>query len=282
MIYGIDWLSFSVKLDPKEGANEIECWYDVQQALIDLLPETIGVLHITDRWTWVNGRAPYRVGKMRNDHGVTIFMNPTLPHALIELTGRACTLLSEDARAYSFLEDILPRLTRIDIAADMLTDLDPREFVKERDAGRFRSTAEVVSASGTTCYVGSKTSSRYARVYRYNPPHERSKFLRCEFSLKAEDAKLTAAGVLEHGVSPVTKTLGEKFGWRHPAWQPEDVTEIELRAWRPERREGKTLFWLADTVAPLLVRLHSEGTIDAEQWFRENVARIIKGELNDE
>lgn len=271
----IDWLSFSIPVPTDGDTTEREVLYRALDWMVAhdiVLPEP---LMCSDAWKWGRGRAPYRASYSSPDNGITYFVHPALPHALVEISGRGCEHLSEYANAADLLEAITPRLTRLDLAADMLTDLDPLDFVAQREQGHFKSHSEHVSESGTTCYIGSRTSNRYARVYRYNPPHERAHLLRCEFVVKSEDAKLTAAAILQDGHFAVAKALGSSFGWQHPVWSVQTPTEAELRAYRPERREGKTLFWLADTVAPLLVKLHQEGAIDVQRWFSENVLTRI-------
>lgn len=212
-----------------------------------------------------------------------LFLSPNIPHSLLEITGRGCERLSESPQSGQFLAAVSDRLSRIDVACDMLTDVRPGEFVAQRASGRFKAHSSFVSESGETEYIGSRTSNRYARVYRYNPPHERAHLLRCEFVLKAEDARETARAIMRDGLSSVVVALGKSFGWEHPVWQPDDVDAAIIPVWRPERKEGKTLYWLASTVAPLISRLHREGTIDVSDWTQIHifnpmglVVRIVK------
>lgn len=272
----IDWLSFTIKVSLEEDETEKTVFAKAASELFELYPFFFDALGTLEGWTWRSGRKPYRASLCRPDGGVAIFVHPNLNHVLIEISGKGCETLSESEHAAAMLEHIAPRLTRIDLACDMMTDTKPTEFVELRETGRFKAHSEVVSESGETCYVGSRTSNRYARVYRYNPPHERAHLLRCEYVLKADDAKIAARSMLEHGQYAVARSLGQQFGWQHKDWSVDTPTEIELRAYRPERREGKTLFWLADTIAPLIVRLDQEGIIDAETWFRTNVLSVLK------
>lgn len=278
MQIAIDWLSFTIKrtVSEDEGDNERKTLKDVITALDELSPVILEVMDIGNGWGWGSGRKPYRASWQRNDFGMSIYIHPNLPHALIEITGKGCATLAENPLAVDFLRAVAPRLTRLDLACDMMTDVRPLDFVKLRDAGRFKSHSEVVSESGETCYIGSKQSNRYARVYRYNPPHERAHLLRCEYVVKAEDAKATAEAILRDGHYEVAAALGAQYGWRHEEWSVLPPTEIELKAYRPDRKEGKTLYWLSDTVAPLLVRLEREGVIDVERWFQENVLSELR------
>lgn len=279
MQIGIDWLSFTGKVNVIEGQTERETFDNIITYLDELNPVILNVMNIESGWKFGSGRKPYKVSWQRSDYGMSIYLHPRLPHFLVEITGKGCRTLAEHKDAVEFLEAVAPRLTRLDLACDMLTDTRPLDFVAQREKTRFQSHSEVVSESGETCYVGSKQSNRYARCYRYNEGHERSHLLRVEYVVKAEDARLTAQAILDTDLYSVAAALGGQYGWMHEDWQVNPPTELELRAFREERREGKTLFWLGDTVAPLLLRLHREGTFDVEQWFRENIlAQLEKDE----
>lgn len=281
MLTKIDWISFSVILPEYVMTDE----RDTERALIDALNELDANLFfwldLTAGWVRTKGRAPYSVSWTHPQGGITAMYHPRLPHALIEITGKGCDTLEKAGSIIDVLYAVKNRVTRIDIASDILTDVRPVEFSEKRSTGRFKSHSQIISESGETVYLGSRTSNRYCRVYRYNEPHERAKFLRIEYVVKAEDAKILARTLLEQDFRAVSIALGEKFGWEHPAYVPDEINPAEIKAYRPDRKEGKTLFWLGETVAPLLARLHEEGIIDAERWFQENVlSKIDNVQLN--
>jgi len=276
MITRVDWISFSILVAPQPDG---EHWDMAQQCLNALeemhidLPEWF---RLDSSWTFEKGRAPYAICFRRADNGISIYAHRNLSHALIEIAGRGCEEMQAHNLIHPVLEVVQKRLTRLDLACDMHVETRPLEFVAKRDTGRFRSHSEVVSESGETCYIGSKTSDRYARVYRYNPPHERAHLLRCEYVVKAENAKLLAQSILNDGELACAAALGETFAWEHEAWDTAGENAAEIEVWRPERREGKTLFWLADTIAPLIARLHNEGVLDLGTWLTDHVIpRII-------
>jgi len=271
MITRVDWISFSILVAPQPNGTQWDMaqqCYDSLEALNTDIPE---ILQIDNSWTFQKGRAPYEFCYRRPDNAISIYAHRNLSHALVEIAGRGCEELHANSKLHDILRAAQKRLTRLDLACDMHTDTNPLEFAVLRDTGRFRSHSEVVSESGTTCYIGSKTSDRYSRVYRYNPPHERAHLLRCEYVVKAENAKLLAQSILSDGELACAATLGNTFGWQHKDWNVDSENAAEIEVWRPERREGKTLFWLADTIAPLLIRLHREGIIDVTKWFNDNV-----------
>lgn len=280
MITKIDWLSFTLSIGQGEPIPFYRLQQNVLETLYDFSPVVFSAL--TDGFTWEqrSGRAPYSVGWSRSDAGCYIFAHPNIPHFLIELTGGGCDALSTTRHSLDFLGAVAQRLTRIDIASDMLCETRPLEFTQQRAVGRFKSHSEFISETGETNYVGSRTSNRYARVYRYNAPHERAHLLRAEHVLKAQDAQNVAHSILSDGLPAVTVALGKAFGWEHVDWTPKDVKEAEIAVWRPERHAGKTLFWLNSAVAPAMIKLCREQKLDATQWLRDNV--LSKLDLPDD
>lgn len=275
MLNKIDWISFSIPV--MQVADEAYCHAEVVRALNDLHPTIADILGFNSGIKHGNGRAPYRVSirPTESDDGIVAFAHPALSHALIEISGRGCDELIAAGTIEATLQAVASRVTRVDIASDILTSLRPPAFAEQRNVKRFKATSHVNSESGESFYVGARSSNRYARVYRYNPPHERSAFLRVEHVVKQEDAKILAHALLTEGIEAVVASLGEGFGWQHPEWKLE-ATAAEIAAYRPDRKEGKTLYWLADTIAPLLARLHNEGVIDVVDWLEDNVFPKLK------
>lgn len=267
----IDWLSIVLPIGQGEPLPSHHMFDAMLEACNTLSPIVRKCLFSGHHFEPKKGRAPYNRSFARDDSGCYLFCNPVLPHFLIELTGKGCDALSTDADAFKFLGSVQPNLSRIDVASDMLCDTDPITFAHERNAKRFKTHSEFVSSSGKTAYIGSRESNRYARVYRYNPPHERAHLLRAEHVMRHEDARSTAYSILQDGLPAVTVALGAAFGWTNASWTPESVTAAELAVWRPERHSGKTLFWLNSAVAPALVKLCRETGLDATQWLQDNV-----------
>lgn len=271
MLSKIDWLSASAFRTVGEGDSSFIQFFQAYHAFLDLAPELEFVWGASDDWTLGKGRKPYMHMWTSPVAGFLIFTSPNANHVLLEIQGRGCDILAESKYGADVLQGLMPRLTRIDVAVDMLTDATPSEFAADSAQGRFKSHSEFISSSGATYYRGSRDSERYCRVYRYNPPHPRAHLLRSEFVMKQEQAKLTAASILENGVHPVAISLGATFGWEHDAWQPDETEAAIIEVWRPERRKGKTEFWLCKTVAPLLVRMANEDGFDPKAWFDEYV-----------
>lgn len=271
----LDWLSFSFFQDENHYDNDAEAIYYAYQKLLDGVGEDARLFFTAQSWHNANGRKPYSTAWSNVDNSITLYANAKLPHALVEVSGKGMTRLLKSPHAEAILEACAERVTRIDLACDIECDTDPREFAAEREKGRFKSGSEVVSESGTTVYVGSKTSNRYARVYRYAKPHPRHHLMRVEHVFKGEDAKSMLAYIVQRGYTQAAQQAQFMFGWKHSDWTLTPAAEREINAYREERGEAKTIYWLYDTVAPVLARLHKEGKLSIEQFFDEAVKPLI-------
>ena len=127
------------------------------------------------------------------------------------------------------------------------------------------------SESGETCYVGSQKSDRYARVYRYNPPHPRADLLRIEHVFRRDYAKKVAAEVINSSVEAIAASAGLAFGWAHETWDVSQDQSVDISIIHEKRATGKTVFWLIDSCASAFKRLCADGTIkDPEAFLREH------------
>lgn len=272
----LDWLSFSFFQHENHHDNDREAIIAAYTYLTDELPGRAGLFFSDLRWEHDRGRKPYSCSIRTEDNGVAIFANAKLPHALVELSGKGIERLLRHDSANELISAVTDRVTRIDLACDIETDVDPREFAASREPGRFKSGSEFVSDSGITVYVGSKTSNRYARVYRYNAPHPRAHLLRVEHVFKGDDAKSMLAYIADKGYEHAAQQSQAMFGWKHSTWTIAPAAEREINAHRNEREASKTLFWLYDTVGPLLARLHNEGKLSIGTFLNEAVMPHIK------
>jgi len=219
---------------------------------------------------WVENersRAPYTDAWTLKDKGITLYASQTLNHCTVEISGQGCERLLAIGAMADVLKAIHDRTTRIDIACDIETETEPEDFVSETSHERMRSSGTQKSESGTTCYIGSRTSDRYARVYRYRKPHPRHKLLRVEHVFRKEYAKAVALQLMSSDESSVAAACGMAFGWAHRDWQVvlDKLEPITIVA--PERNMGKTVFWMVDTVAPCFRKLVREGVIKEPEEF---------------
>jgi len=271
----VDWISFSLYVGEQQGRGIKETCMAVRDAMEQLHPQLPTLLGIEGSVSETKGHKPYSLGWICNETFVRIYAHPRLSHALVDITGQACERLETSGALEAVLQTCWMRVTRVDVATDIETETTPDDFAGSLTSKRFKAAGQQISEDGHTIYVGSRKSERYCKVYRYNPPHPRAHLLRVEVTLKNENAKLAAAALNETPTSLYAAQLGNVYGWTHPDWKPDHITDEKPATHVAERAEGKTIFWLNDTVAPLLARMHREGVIDVQSWFADNVLRKI-------
>lgn len=276
MITKVDWLSFTIKLD---GICEIFD-NDASRHMFAMtkaqFPDAIADALFDQPYAAAPSRRPYSVCLRREDNHANVYFGGKQAHILVEITGGGCEALTRHSQLLPLVELVQPSLTRLDIAVDMPVATTPQEFVASGYSDRFKSISQMVSETGSTFYVGSRDSERYARVYRYNPPHPRSAWLRCEFVVKHENATAAAALILDVGLLDVSARLGNSFGWKNPAWQPDKATDALLSGWTPERRHGATVRWLLTSVFPAMAKLVKDGTIEnLDEFLDTHLYKLI-------
>lgn len=219
-------------------------------------------------WQVVKPRAPYSFARRSADNTRTLYVHPLSAHFTFEVSGAHCARIP--LALGTTLRDFAPCLSRVDIAVDMECNTTPLEFDAQAIPDRIHTRSRMTSSTGETVYIGSRSSERFARVYRYNPPHPRSHLLRAEFQLKGRYAKAVGDAVGE-GVTlaGIAADLGAHFGFQHPDWRPDSIpSPLRVQA---HAQTGNTIHWLTSTVAPLLRRLQREGKLDIESWMNEYV-----------
>lgn len=220
------------------------------------------------KWTpKPHGRAPYTDGWEKPDCGMTMWASPHLRHMTIEFSGQGCEWLESQGFMDIVLRRIAERVTRIDVATDILTGIAPSQFVGSGVSARFSGRGVYTSQTGETVYVGSQKSERFARVYRYAPPHPRSNLLRVEHVSRRDFAKVVARELVNSSIEVVASMLGKSFGWRDETWTLRNLETNTLSLVRPERAGHNTARWLITSVAPAFKRLVKEGIIPDPEAF---------------
>lgn len=266
----IDYLSFTVTWGDGGLPEKGWMWEDAKWHIEQFLGDDITDYLAGDGWGVGAGRRPYASSFRNSSKGVAVFWSGKASHALIEVSGKGMLAIRQHALETALLNVCLPRVTRIDIATDIDTDIRPIEFVQQRDKKRSKSDGHYNSRDGQTEYVGSRQSERCARVYRYAPPHPRAHLLRVEHECKGDTAKVVVAGVLSQGVETVQRDLGFRMGWLHPTWEPDQQVKATYALPAKHRENAKTELWLRTQAATSFAKLVKNGTIDnPEAWLRE-------------
>lgn len=264
----IDWLTFTIPMVYKSEDND-DYARAIQTGLLSLFADDLVQTVFGGAWTHEKrSRAPYKDTWMDAEAGISVYASPNLTHATVEISGKGCEQLIETGSINAVLGGCHERATRVDVATDIETGTVPSEFIFFLNHERMRASGYQKSETGETCYVGSKKSDRYARVYRYFPPHPRAHLLRIEHVFRREYAKSVAKAILGTSVEGVAAAAGKAFGWAHVDWKPEAAEHADISVVAPERAAGNTVTWLVRSVAPAIKRLISEGIIkDPDAFF---------------
>jgi len=259
----IDWLSWTCPAIHKSEHITQGAMLDVLTRVLEpwktMLPELPLTPHVK--------RFPYEGSLTTSDKGLTLFYGRKLRHYLVEMSGRMCLKTTLAGLMPDLLATIQPRATRIDIAVDMETTTCPIEFAKHRDCERFSSHSTIVSETGTTYYVGSRKSHRYARVYRYNPPHPRADLLRVEMVFRKADAKGVVGEIRDTSLEKVAARAGAIYGWRHADWGL--ASKSKLKRWKPEQGQASRVRWFYTQVVPALRGMLADELLTEEQVIEE-------------
>jgi len=263
----IDWLTFTIPMiyfgeDDKAYADAISNGFE------DMFGVALRSAVFGGDWQkQERSRAPYTDAWVQVSGGITLFASPNLTHACVEISGAGCERLIESGQISSVLGCCKERVTRIDIACDIETEIRPTEFVARLSHERMRTSGQVISDTGETCYVGSQKSERYARVYRYNAPHPRSHLLRVEHVFRKDYAKKVAAQCVDASMENIAAGAGLSFGWTHSIWQPDSVESADISVVFERGNTGKTVYWLINSCASAFKRLCADGTIKDPEAF---------------
>lgn len=267
----IDYLSFTLPLNLSGAGHSAEaddaivarCAAAGLDAFMDVLsmgkPERRG------------GRKLYGCGLFFAAEGVNIWFGGVANHVLFEVSGTGCQVLRDHDALLATLQAVQGRTSRLDVAVDLPDAGKPEDFVSKKKENRFRVTETQDTDTGWTQYVGSRKSDRFARVYLYREPHPRAGVLRVEHVLRGDFAKDAAEAILRGSLVDFVAILGNTWGWQHPRWQPEKVTDGKLRAKRHDKEDASTLRWLMKAVVPALLKAHKSGLLDAQEWFDTHV-----------
>jgi len=269
----VDWLTFTMTMQyghATAAANSFAEEYAlaIEQTFLTTFGANLVANAFGGKWEKnERSRAPYTDSWKLATKEVTLFASPSLTHCCVEISGKGCETLLSASLMEGVLSRIHERVTRIDIASDIKTDCRPTDFVSETSHKRMTASGYQSSTSGETCYVGSQKSDRYARVYRYNPPHPRAHLLRVECVFRRGYAKQVAKQCLASGIDAVARAAGEAFGWSHPVWEGGDGDNVDISIVASERNAGKSVYWLVHTVAPSFRRLCESGVITNPEEF---------------
>lgn len=172
------------------------------------------------------------------------------------------------------------RTTRLDLAIDVFdSGIKPKHIYDALERGKAQTVAGrkysfiVGSDSGSTLYVGSRTSESMLRVYDKGVEMETEKdWLRVEIELKGNKAREAATLITEREagkhINLAQRLVNGMIDWPVKVWQQIMTAEAEkLSASR--KRESDTKTWLLELVAPSMGKYiaRTQDKLIVEQFF---------------
>lgn len=261
----VDWLTFTIPYLGDSDLSSIQT-----NDILDYIAKELPQIPAIGEFYPCAGAGIYKRG-IRNSSGMQVsFCGTTRLH--ISLSGQMCQLIRDCGQFDLLLPKIALSVSRCDLALDLLCDTTPLDAISAiPDNGRQQSRTSITSQTGNTEYIGSPKSDRFMRVYRYNPPHPRSDYLRYEFVNRRDTAQTVVLSILENGYKQTIQMLLNSY---NIPIKVSDTSENMTLA-NSGGRSQKTLFWLCHQVAPAIKRLVKDGTINdldmfVDMYFRED------------
>lgn len=267
----IDWLSFTLPLKENPFRTIGTQWQFVLRTIQKCESLNSPFTEIKEGFEITPAHGFYKYCARHQANGIVIKWGDINDHVFIEFSGVGCEWLRSLGALDNLLALVSGRVSRIDIATDIETTTTPREFVALSYAPRIVSRSLVTSQTGDTEYVGSRTGERMARVYRYNPPHPRSAFLRVEIEYKGESAKELSRLIGLENLIIMSVSANAPFGWQHPIWNPNAIQISKIPSRKHDREGGATLLWLIEVVVPSMKRMEKEGYFNLREWVEDNL-----------
>lgn len=271
----IDYVSFSVPTRLPFEAGNPENNNNSHMVIDDFLGGWWLPIATAHEWEIYKAKGFYHTRIFDAHSKVSVFFGTINRHVHVEFGGQSLDYI----RALGFYEDFLQKVTtrasRVDFAVDFESEVSVQQFIVNRQGQAFKAGGDIFSEDGETSYVGSWKGERFARVYRYHPPHPRSNKLRAEVVLRGDYAKQALAIVQAEGELQATLAAHKPFGWKHELWQPSEAVTSKIVSKRSDKEAAGTLRWLNGDVVSAIVNAHGTGLQDAYEWFEKYVAPRI-------
>jgi len=182
---------------------------------------------------------------------------------LVRLSGRACAAI--DCVVYLSSIQVktehlsLLNVSRLDVAHDIEDARPPSVIVDGWGVNpRIKTRNVATSGTGETVYIGSRTSDRFARVYRYNEPHPRAGVPRVEFQFGKRVAN-KIANEIRGGKTDVRSVFIHAYNKTFKTPYATSAIHDATVTSHSERSNAGTVVWFHKQVAPALSRLIREG-----------------------
>ena len=274
----VDWYSFTVPLSSERGIDprSLNAEMRIRKAVYDANLPVLGDLLWSKDWKPSKGRQGYSGSFTEKQYGIRCFAAEGQRHIFFELSGVACLRVMSAGMLDDLIQENHERTARVDLAIDLDGDLHPIEFVRNNCHAATKTRSEIVSSTGETVYVGSRTSERFMRVYRYNQPHERAHLMRIELEFKGDTAKGIARLIAEDGLATAQVSAHDRYRWSYPVLQSAIEGRRVPRAARTPQALATWMRWLSEAVKPSLLDRWQSGEFDLPQFISELQAEVEK------
>lgn len=272
----IDFLSCTM---PYIAASDDASNWQAQAIIAASHPDVPAWVHraLTSRhFLAAKGRKGHAGSIYEPETGAAMFLGGSNSVSVFEAGGRACKVASELSGYRNMASESAKTCTRIDVAIDF--DLPPADIASYVTgwSKRIKAHSWVNSPSGQTLYLGSPTSERFARIYRYAEPHPRARFLRVEIVSRRKHAKAVCEAVHAQGLGAAAAALLAGLGLQGSDFHAFENTSVPVTPVENNRSAAKRVLWMLKQVTPALVDMHKRGEMDARQWFQDHVEGAIE------
>lgn len=164
------------------------------------------------------------------------------------------------------------RCSRIDLALDVREELPIVELHYLFEAGaaisQARQSALFIQGDGKTCYIGSRSSQKFLRIYdKRAQTGSQEPWTRIELECKAEFARTIAEHVATAGLQNVPAIIRGFADWpTQPQWVACTASPTLSKSTPKAERRKDTRAWLLTSVAPALAKQLKASTDFAREW----------------
>lgn len=272
LTYCLDWLAFTTKIIKVHEAKDLIAFWN----------------QLNDAWVSTRATNGYTFA-IRHATGLILQWGEPWLGVWCIASGDALRKLEtigiDSDAMMGIVQAMSANVTRIDLAIDARNfgGHSASWFASEIEAGDYKSAAQgysvIRSSTGTTAYLGSRTSERFLRIYdKGKQMGLEERWTRIELELKGDKAKICASAIKEYGLKSVVGSWVRDFATFHcPLW---NAIEDGLKPGAVGRKATDTVKWLIETCARSLAKeaMLDEAIVDL--FFQEYQAereRLQKG-----
>lgn len=267
----IDYVSFNVPNRTPFLKEDTDLLMKAHIILENFLGSMWSPIAAGHSWERHDSKGFYHTRFFDTDTKISVFVGTVNAHIYVEVGGQACDHIRALGSFEDFVQKVATRTSRVDFAVDFESDCAPSQFIVNNERKSFKAHSEIITETGETQYVGAWKAERFARVYRYNDPHPRSKLLRAEVVLRGDYAKQAMAIVCKDGETMATLAAHEPFKWKHELWKPSEAITSKIISQRSDKEKANTLRWLNGDVAAAVANAHIMQLQNAREWFEKYV-----------